>query len=149
MEIIQDIGRDFLDMVMPTVLSLLAAYAVYGLNKLISKMKLQTTAIANEQQRALLLAALDDMERLTEKTVSTIEQTTAKALRTRIKDGEELPEAMKALAQQAADEIAAALAPETNLIIERQYGSFRDYLTKCIETKVLELKMAEHGGVKG
>lgn len=42
--------------------------------------------IEDEQQRGLLLDAITDLEFLAEKTVTNIEQTTAKALREAVKD---------------------------------------------------------------
>lgn len=142
MDFLQDLGKDFLSIILPAVMSLLAAYAIYGLNIMISKVKAQTKAIATDEQRVLLYSAIDDVERLTTKTVSTFEQTVAKGIREAIDKGLSSREELQELAEQAFDEIYHALRPEAVEAIEKNYGSFRNYLVKCIETKVLELKQA-------
>lgn len=125
-------------------LALLAAIAINAVHKLAKKVKLETAKIENEEQRNLLNAALDDVETLTTKTVTEIEQTTAKALREAVKQGTKDRAELLALSKKAFDEISNALQPEYKNMIERNFGSFSKYLTKAIETKVFELKS---GGV--
>lgn len=121
-------------------LALLAAIAINAVHKLANKAKLETAKIENEQQRNLLNAALDDVETLTTKTVTEIEQTTAKALREAVKQGTKDRAELLALSKMAFDEISDALQPEYKNMIEKNFGSFSKYLTKAIETKVFELK---------
>lgn len=121
-------------------LALLAAIAINAVHKYAQKVKLETAKIENEEQRNLLTAALDDVETLTTKTVTEIEQTTAKALREAVKAGTRDRAELVALSKKAFNEIADALQPEYKNMIEKNFGSFSKYLTKAIETKVFELK---------
>lgn len=140
MEQIQSVASDLVVNVVVGLLGLLAAYATYGIKVGASKLRLQAQQIQSTEQRRLFLAALDDVEALTGKTVAAVEQTTAKALREAVKAGTADPEALKQLALDAAVEIKAALQPSTVLLITKHLGNFDDYLAKCIEAKVLELK---------
>lgn len=140
MEQIGAMAGEVLANIAVALLSLLAAYALYGIRQLTAKVRLQTQQLASEGQRKLLLDALDDVQELTTKTVTAIEQTTARALREAVKAGQASPEELQALGKQALQEIVAAVKPETERIIQENLGDFESYVTKCIETKVLELK---------
>lgn len=140
MEQIGTMAGEVLANIAVALLSLLAAYALYGIRQLTAKVRLQTQQLASEGQRKLLLDALDDVQELTTKTVTAIEQTTARALREAVKAGQATPEQLQALGKQALQEIVAALKPDTIKAIQDNFGSLEDYVTKCIETKVLELK---------
>lgn len=140
MEQIGAMAGEVLANIAVALLSLLAAYALYGIRQLTARVKLQTQQLASEGQRKLLLDALDDVQELTTKTVTAIEQTTARALREAVKMGQASPEELQALGKQALQEIVAALKPDTIKAIQDNFGSLEDYVTKCIETKVLELK---------
>ena len=124
------------------VLSLLLAYGINALRKLTEKVKTETRQIKNEEQRNLLLDALNDVDELATKTVTQIEQTTAKTLREAVKDGKAGKPELEALGTQALKEITEALRPECRELIEKNYGNLSTYLTKTIETKVFELKNA-------
>lgn len=121
-------------------LALLAALAINALHKFTQKVKLETQRIESQEQRNLLIAALDDLDTLTTKTVTEIEQTTAKALREAVKQGVKDRGELLTLSKKAFDEIADALKPEYKNAIEKNFGNFSKYLTKAIETKVFELK---------
>lgn len=121
-------------------LALLAAIAVNAVHKLTQKIQLQTKQIKSDEQRQLLLEALDDVENLTEKTVTAIEQTTAKTLREAVKQGTKDRSELLALSRDAYTEIVHGLKPEYITLIENNYGNFSTYLSKVIESKVFELK---------
>lgn len=140
MQTIQAMASDLFVTFVLALIGLLAAYATYGIHKLTEKVKAQTAQLKDEEARRLLNNALQDVEELTTVTVAAIEQTTAKSLREAVKDGKVDRSELLALSKQAADEISAALKPEAQKIIEENLGSFRDYLSKLIEEKVLELK---------
>lgn len=140
MEILQGIAQDLLTTLAVAVITLLAAYATFGIQKATARVKLQIQALEHEEQRTLLLDALEDVELLTTKTVGAIEQTTARELRELVKAGKKSREELIALGKQAAAEITAALKPEAQAIIEANYGNFKSFLEKYIEDKVLELK---------
>jgi hypothetical protein len=140
MEAIQSMANQSLVNLFVALLGLLAAYATYGISKITTKAKAQTQQIKDDAQRKLLDDAIDDVEELTTKTVGAIEQTTAKELREAVKAGSAKKEDLIALSKKAAEEIAEQIKPEAQQLIEENFGSFEDYLMKCIENKVLFLK---------
>ena len=139
-----DTAQQFLSQIIIDValagVALLAAYAINAMRKLTEKVKLETQHIKDDEQRRLLTDALEDVESLTSKTVAQIEQTTAKTLREAVKNGVRDKTELEALSMKAFNEIAEALKPESKALIENNFGNFSKYLTKAIETKVLELK---------
>lgn len=140
MEVIQSTVSEAAVTIVLALIGLLAAYATYGIHKLTEKVKTQTAQLKDEEARRLLNNALEDVEELTTVTVASIEQTTAKQLREAVKDGKVDRSELVALSKQAAEEITAAVKPETQKVIEENLGSFRDYISKLIEEKVLSLK---------
>lgn len=125
------------------LLSLLTAAATYGVTKLTAKSKAQTQQINDEALRKKLDDAIDDVDEVTTKTVGCIEQTTAKDLRQAVKDGKASKDDLISLSKQAAQEIKAQIQPDVQALIAKNFGSFEDYLVKCIETKVLQIKATE------
>lgn len=122
------------------MIPLLAAYSINAIHKLTQKAQLETKRIKEEEQRKLLTDALEDIEILTSKTVTDIEQTTAKALRSLVKEGIKDKAELESLANKAFNEIAEAVKPESKALIQKNFGNFSKYLTKAIESKVFELK---------
>jgi len=145
MTLSDEIINTVLDVILPAVLSLLAAYAAYGINKAVVWLNTKTQEITDEQQRMLLYDALRDVSELTHKTVSTIEQTTAKALRERVKAGLASPEELTDLAKQALVEIRMSLSPNARYLVGKHFGNIDAYIRKSIETKVFELKQSGQG----
>ncbi|MCD7948297.1 MAG: hypothetical protein LUG13_08420 [Oscillospiraceae bacterium] len=143
MEAIQSVASDALVNLAIGVITLLAAYAMYGINKLIAKAKAQTEQIEDETSRQLLTDALSDVENLVAVTVGAIEQTTAKALREAVKAGTANREELTALADAAFAEIKAAIVPEAQAVITENLGSFDAYLTKLIENTVRQVKQED------
>lgn len=140
MEVIQTVASEVAVTLTLAFIGLLAAYATYGIHKLTEKVKTQTAQLKDDAARQLFNNALEDVEELTVVTVASIEQTTAKSLREAVKDGKVDRSELVALSKRAADEITAAIKPEAQRIIEDNLGSFKDYVSKLIEEKVLELK---------
>ena len=140
MEAIQSMAVEVLTGLALAVISLLGAYAMYGINKLIAKAKVQTAQIANEQQRKLLEDALADVKTLATITVTATEQTTASALREAVKDGSTNRAELLALGTKAFNDIKAKVTPTAQQTITKNLGSFDDYLHNLIESTVLELK---------
>lgn len=140
METMQQLFNQVVIDIAMAALALLAAYAINALHKLTEKAKLETKRLKDEEQRKLLIDALEDIEILTTKTVTEIEQTTAQALREAVKSGVRDRTELEALSKKAFDEIADALKPEAKALIEKHFGNFSKYLTKAIETKVFEVK---------
>ena len=66
-----------------------------------------------------------------------------KALREAVKGGKASREELVALGKQVFDEVKASIAPEAQRVITKNLGSFDEYLTKCIEAAVLEIKQNE------
>lgn len=125
------------------LISLLAAAATYGVTKLTKRAKAETAKIQDDSLRDKLDDAIDDMDELVTKTVAATEQTAAKDLRAAVKAGTAKKEDLIALSQKALEEITEQIAPEAQELIAEHFGSFEDYLVKCIETKVLQIKATE------
>lgn len=140
MEVIQSMASEFVLTMALGIVTLLAAYATYGIKKVTEKVKLQTQLIEETEKRTLLLNALEDVSELTEKVVGSIEQTTARSLRELVSSGKADRTQLEALAKKAASEITTSLQPDVQRVIEENFGSFEKYLSACIESKVLELK---------
>lgn len=140
MEIIQAAASELLVNLALGVITLLGAYGMYLIQKAAVQVQAQTAQIKDEAGRKLLTAALEDVENLATITVGAIEQTTAAALREAIKTGSGTREELVALGKQAFEDIKAKITPEAQSVITANLGSFDDYLTKLIETKVLEIK---------
>ena len=126
MEIIQSAATELLVNVALAVLALAGAYAVYYIRLGTSKLKAQTAQIEDASTRKVLDDALEDVANLATLSVGAMEQTTAKAL-----------------GKQVFDEVKASIAPEAQRVITKNLGSFDEYLTKCIEAAVLEIKQNE------
>ena len=73
-------------------------------------------------------------------TVGAIEQTTASALRTAVKDGKADRQELIDLGKKAFYEVKAAVTPTAQKMITDNLGSFDAYLTKLIEEKVRQVK---------
>lgn len=140
MEQITAAGSALLETIVCAVVTALCSYALYGLKLLYKWGKSKIAQIQDADLRRVLEEALTDLERLTDKTVATIEQTTAKTLRQMVKDGAATEDDLKALGKQAVDEIAEALGPQALAAITANYGRADEYIRKCVEAKVLELK---------
>lgn len=140
MQTIQNAVNEALVTIVVACIGLLATYAIYGIRKFTEKVKTQTEQLKDENARRLLNNALEDVEELTIVTVAALEQTTAKQLREAVKDGKADRDELVALSKQAANEIMAAVKPKTQKVIEENLGSFRNYVSKLIEEKVLKLK---------
>ena len=137
MEIIQSAATELLVNVALAVLALAGAYAVYYIRLGTSKLKAQTAQIEDASTRKVLDDALEDVANLATLSVGAMEQTTAKALREAVKGGKASREELVALGKQVFDE------PEAQRVITKNLGSFDEYLTKCIEAAVLEIKQNE------
>ncbi len=143
MEIIQSAATELLVNVALAVLALAGAYAVYYIRLGTSKLKAQTAQIEDASTRKVLDDALEDVANLATLSVGAMEQTTAKALREAVKGGKASREELVALGKQVFDEVKASIAPEAQRVITKNLGSFDEYLTKCIEAAVLEIKQNE------
>lgn len=143
MEIIQSAATELLVNVALAVLALAGAYAVYYIRLGTSKLKAQTAQIEDASTRKVLDDALEDVANLATLSVGAMEQTTAKALREAVKGGKAKREELVALGKQVFDEVKASIVPEAQRVITKNLGSFDEYLTKCIEAAVLEIKQNE------
>lgn len=143
MEIIQSTAIEVLTNLALGVITLLGAYGVYFIHKAAARVQAQTAQIKDEAGRKVLTDALADVENLATVTVGSIEQTTASALRTAVKDGKADRAELLALGKKAFDEVKAAIAPEAQKVITDNLGSFDTYLSKLIEDAVRRVKQEE------
>lgn len=114
-------------------LTLGGAYIIYFVNKLIIYLKQKTKS---EE----LTNALNQVNKLAETTVKSIEQTAAKEIREAVKDGKVTKDELKKLSNKAFEEIIKSLSPEYLSVLENGMGNIDIYVTNLIEQKVLELK---------
>lgn len=114
-------------------LTLGGAYIIYFVNKLIIYLKQKTKS---EE----LTNALNQVNKLAETTVKSIEQTAAKEIREAVKDGKVTKDELKKLSNKAFEEIIKSLSPEYLNVLENGMGNIDMYVTNLIEQKVLELK---------
>lgn len=140
MEIIQSAASEVLVNIALAVITLAGSYAVYYIRLGASKLKAQTSQIADESARKLLDNALADVASLATLSVNAMEQTTAKALREAVKSGTATREELVALGKEVFNDVKSAIAPQAQKVITQNLGSFDAYLTKCIEDAVLKVK---------
>ena len=126
MEIIQSAATELLVNVALAVLALAGAYAVYYIRLGTSKLKAQTAQIEDASTRKVLDDALEDVANLAT-----------------LSGGKASRDELVALGKQVFDEVKASIAPEAQRVITKNLGSFDEYLTKCIEAAVLEIKQNE------
>ncbi len=122
------------------LIALVGAYAVFYIQRAAAKVKAQTKHIEDTAARELLENALDDVLNLATVSVNAMEQTTAQAVRDKVKEGKADREELLELGRKVFREVKAAIAPEAQRVITQNLGSFDDYLTKCIEDAVLKVK---------
>ena len=137
---IQAFVQDGLAQIAVTRLGLCLAFLAYGVKQATAWLRQKTAALENDEQRKLLMAALADLDLLTDKTVTSIEQTAAGDLRQLIKAGGASKDELKALSKEAYTRIRNSLATEYQAALKRNFGDFTNLITDSIEAKVLELK---------
>ena len=143
---IQAFLQDGLAQIVVALLGLCLAFLAYGAKQATAWLRKKTEALENDERRKLLTAALADLDLLTDKTVTAIEQTAAGDLRQLIKDGGANCEQLMALSKEAYTRIKNSLAPEYQAALKRNFGDLTSLITDSIEAKVLELKRAEPKG---
>ena len=139
-EIITSAVSTMLTNIVLTVIALAGAYVVYYIRLAGAQVKAQTKQIKDKTARELLENALDDVVNLATVSVNAMEQTTAQAIRDKVKEGKANREELLNLGRQVFKEVKAAISPEAQRVITKNLGSFDDYLTKCIEDAVLKVK---------
>lgn len=140
MEIITSAASSALANIVLAVIGLVGAYVVYYIRLAAAQAKAQTKHIKDTAARELLENAMDDVVNLATVSVNAMEQTTAQAIRDKVKEGTADREELLELGRKVFQEIKNAIAPEAQRIITQNLGSFDAYLTKCIEDAVLKVK---------
>lgn len=143
MEIITSAASTMLVNIALAVIGLVGAYAVYYIRLAAAQAKTQTKRIEDTAARELLENALDDVVNLATVSVNAMEQTTAQAVRDKVKEGKANREELLDLSRKVFQEVKAAIAPEAQRVITENLGSFDAYLTKCIEDAVLKVKRGD------
>ena len=140
MNVITSAASTALANIVLAVIALAGAYAVYYIRLAGAQVKAQTKQIEDKAARELLENALDDVVNLATVSVNAMEQTTAQAVRDKVKEGKVNREELLKLGRDVFNEVKAAISPEAQRVITENLGSFDDYLTKCIEDAVLKVK---------
>lgn len=126
--------------ILAALISLLAVLSTRWINTLTAKAKVENAKIEDDHFRALVDESIARVDDLATKTVTQIEQTTAKALREAVKDGKADKKELEELGIAARDEIIDSLSEEYKKALMFAVGSVEGYVTKAVETKVYELK---------
>lgn len=126
-----------------SVIALVGAWLVFYIQRAAANVKAQTKQIKDKTAREQLENAIDDVVNLAAISVNAMEQTTAQAIRDKVKEGKATREELLKLGQEVFQEVKAAIAPEAQRVITENLGSFDDYLTKCIEDAVLKVKRGD------
>ena len=143
MEIITSAASTALANIVLAVIALAGAYAVHQIRLAGAQVKAQTKQIEDKTARELLENALDDVVNLATVSVNAMEQTTAQAVRDKVKEGKVDREELLELGRKVFQEVKDAIAPEAQRVITKSLGSFDAYLTKCIEDAVLKVKRGD------
>lgn len=126
--------------VLTALITLLGAYAVLYINKGLAKVKAETDKIQDEKQRALVNGALERVADLSKKTVGSLEQVSAKAIREGVKAGIEDREKLLAIGKQAVNEVMVQLNSDTVKLLETQLFDVEKYVKDSVEDALLHLK---------
>lgn len=140
MEIITTAASEAVLNITLAAIALAAAYAVYYIRLAATKVKKQTQQIEDESARALLDNAIEDVRNLAETAVGAMEQTTASALRDKVKAGKATREELLSLGDLVFKEVKASVGPEAQRVITKNLGSFDKYLRELIEDTVRKVK---------
>ena len=143
MNVITSAASTALANIVLAVIALAGAYAVYYIRLAGAQVKAQTKQIEDKTARELLENALDDVVNLATVSVNAMEQTTAQAIRDKVKEGKVNRAELLKLGRDVFNEVKAAIAPEAQEVITKNLGSFDAYLTKCIEDAVLKVKQSD------
>ena len=143
MNVITSAASNALANIVLAVIALAGAYAVYYIRLAGAQVKAQTKQIEDKTARELLENALDDVVNLATISVNAMEQTTAQAVRDKVKEGKISREELLELGRDVFKEVKDAIAPEAQKVITDNLGSFDAYLTKCIEDAVLKVKRGD------
>ena len=136
MNVITSAASNALANIVLAVIALAGAYAVYYI-------RLAGAQIEDKAARELLENALDDVVNLATVSVNAMEQTTAQAVRDKVKEGKVDREELLELGRKVFQEVKNAISPEAQRVITKNLGSFDAYLTKCIEDAVLKVKRGD------
>lgn len=122
-------------------ITLAGAYATFYLKKLSDKVKFETEKLKDDRKKELVIEALYRLDEVAGKTVSALEQTTAKAIReSLITDSDERKKQFKEVFSDAYWQVINTLEPEYKKVLEQNLGDFKTYVTNVIEDKVREIK---------
>lgn len=136
----QEMAQELLINVVLAVITVLSSYALLYIRKASRKLAAETAKIENDDQRALVQAAVARLDDIATKTVKTIEQTTAKELRRAVKNGQATKDELFNLSKRAYTEIVRTMEPEYLKALQETLGDLDQYIKTTVEAKVLELK---------
>lgn len=136
----QDMLTQIITNIALALLGLAASYAIFLINKAKQKVEIEAERIKDEKQRALVKDALNQLNILAAKTVTSIEQTAARSLREAVKDGKVNRQELLVLASQAYTDVYGALKPEYLILLQKELGDINKLITDTIEEKVFEIK---------
>ncbi len=129
--------------VLMSFLSLLSAYVIMYAKKAKAKTEKEIEKIENQKQRELFETAVKTVDKLSEKTVSALEQTCAGEVRKLVKEGTIDRKYLDDIGKDAVTSVYRQLKPEYEKALEKGVNDVVKYITDSVEEKVLALKKAE------
>lgn len=130
------------------LIALLGAYGTLCLKKLSDKIKAETEKLEEDKKKELIIEALYRLEDVANKTVSSLEQTTAEAIRESFEmNSEEKKEQFKKVFKDAYGQVITTLEPEYEKVLRDSLGDFETYVKNVIEDKVRVIKEERYARV--
>lgn len=126
------------------LIGLVSAYIIFLIKKATNKISLEIDKLNDEKDKHMLRMAQNSLEEIAIKTVASIEQTSAKAIRSAVKDGRIDRDELVKLSKNAYEEIVGILKPEYINVLENNVNNIEQYILNTIEQKVLEIKNQDY-----
>lgn len=130
----------FLQPVLFSLGSLLAAVISYYVALAVQKLKVETSKIQDEQQRELANKAIDRLHDLIDKTVVSTEETVGKELKQAFADGQISKDEIMALCPKVRDEVYAQLSSDTKDVLSKELTDVQAYIQVVIENALKNMK---------
>lgn len=137
---IQNLLTEIIVNVLLALLTLAAGYGTLFVKKTVEKLQFEAQKLQKEEQIEMATQALKRVEEVAKLTVNKLEQTTAKAIRSAVKEGKKDKEELKQLAIVAYHEVKNVLEPEYLALLESSLGDAQGYILNVIEDQLVEIK---------
>lgn len=125
------------------LISAASAFAIAYLNKLMNKVKAETSKINDDATEKLINDALNRVSGLVDTVVKSIEQESVKGLKEAIADGKVDRSELVSLKNIAVKNVLALISNETLELLNKQIPDIEDYISNLVSKSVLELRLTQ------